>query len=70
MAGFLDGHTVGVRCPRCDHKNTRTIGWIKSHKAMTCGGCGATIKLDSPQLVSEIGRVEKMLDDFGRGIRS
>ena len=68
MAGFLDGHTLGVRCPRCDRKNSQTIGWIKAHKTMECTGCGDRIRLESTELVSEIKRVEKMLDDFARGI--
>jgi hypothetical protein len=68
MAGFLDGHTLGVRCWRCDRKSIHSIGWIKVHKAMPCGGCGATIRLDAPQLVGEIKRVEQLLSDFARGI--
>lgn len=68
MAGFLDGHTLGVRCRRCDRKNNQTIGWIKTHKAMACAGCGAAIRLDTAELAGEIKRVEKMLDDFARGI--
>jgi ribosomal protein S27E len=68
MTDFLDGHTLGVRCPSCDHKNSQTIGWLKTHKAMTCPKCWTTINLGSAEFMGEIRRVEKMLDDFARGI--
>lgn len=68
MAGFLDGHTMGVRCPSCDRKNSQTIGWIKMHTGMAYDGCGATISFRSTELASEIKRVEQMLDAFTRGI--
>ena len=69
MAVFLDGHTMSVRCPSCGRKTVQTIGWIKTHKRMACAGCQTTISLHSAELVSEIKRVENMLDDFARAGR-
>jgi DNA-directed RNA polymerase subunit RPC12/RpoP len=67
MAGFLDRHTLGVRCPCCDYKNIKMIGWIRMHTEMTCVGCWAPITLDTAEITGEIKRVERMLDDFARG---
>lgn len=35
---------------------------------MTCDGRPTTIKLDTAEFVDVIKRVEKMLDDFARGV--
>lgn len=42
---------------------------VVAHKRMACAGCQTTISLHSAELVSEIKRVENMLDDFARAGR-
>jgi ribosomal protein S27E len=47
MPSPLDSSAVDVPCPGCGHKNRKTVGWLKTHDQMTCGGCGKVVQLES-----------------------
>ena len=53
---------INFECPQCAHKIQKTIGWLTSHKDMTCDGCGVTIKLNTDELSSGVKKVEDALD--------
>lgn len=46
----LNAQRVPVKCPNCSHETTQTLGWLRGHTEMTCGGCSATIALDTAGL--------------------
>lgn len=65
--GLFDSQSIEIPCPQCGHKHPKTIGWIKAHSEISCR-CGVTVQLDKGQFVSEMAKVDKMLDEFPRKI--
>lgn len=65
---FLDGTSLDIPCPQCDHKTAKTFGWIKAHTDFTCVGCGRTITLDRDQILGELRKAEKSISNLGRNL--
>ncbi|QQF02875.1 hypothetical protein [Sinorhizobium meliloti] len=58
---MLETAEIGVPCPKCGHKTTKTIAWIKAHDDFACSGCGATIAVEANELVAGIQKAEQSL---------
>jgi hypothetical protein len=56
---------IDVACPQCDYKNRKTIGWLRDHTKLPCGGCGAEIALDHKQFHSGLDEADKAMDHWG-----
>jgi transcription elongation factor Elf1 len=67
--GLFDDKNVTFKCPKCGHEIRETIGWLKSHESMSCSGCGATIHLDTKELVSGAEKAEKAINDFKSALK-
>lgn len=67
--GFLDDNKVKVPCPNCGHKIEKTLGWLTSHKEMTCPSCRETVGLKNAQFKREIAKANKAADEFQRTIK-
>ncbi|MEA3641875.1 MAG: hypothetical protein VBE63_18340 [Lamprobacter sp.] len=68
MSGIFDTTEIEIPCENCCRKIKKSIGWIKSHRQLTCG-CGATIILDTNQFKTEIAKVERSLADLKRALK-
>jgi predicted RNA-binding Zn-ribbon protein involved in translation (DUF1610 family) len=64
-----DSHTVSLPCPQCGEKFTQAIGWFKAHGHYTCGGCGASVTVDTTKFTEGIAEAQRALDDFRASIR-
>ena len=64
MAFNFNSAAVDIPCPKCGHKHSRTIGWIKTHTSLTCesSSCGSVMELDQGKFVDEIRKAEKLVD--------
>lgn len=49
-AAALQANKIDVDCPKCSHKNTKTLGWLRANRLLTCAGCGEDITLDTAGL--------------------
>jgi transposase-like protein len=65
----LDFQTAALVCPRCDHKNIKTIGWIKANSLVHCDGCGNNISLQRDNLLPELEEAEEALERFLDDVR-
>lgn len=65
---MFDTAKIDLDCPGCGHKMSKTIGWMTSHKEMTCTGCGETIHLETDQLSRDLKEITKVLDSFPKEI--
>ena len=69
MAGQLDSGQIDIPCPGCGHKNTKTVGWLKTHNDLTCGGCGNVIDIEASgfrkgmrEIDAELAKLNKSLN--------
>jgi hypothetical protein len=65
---LLDGSTMyddhdlwPIRCPRCAHGFTETIGRIKSHLVSTCPGCSSDFAHNGGQFLFALSEARKGL---------
>ena len=65
---MFDDAPIDFDCPQCSHKIEKTIGWLTSHKDMTCPGCGVTINLDTDDLARGVEQIEAALDSLPKDI--
>ena len=68
MAGQIVGSAIDLPCPGCGHKNRKTVGWLRTHSRMTCGGCGREVTLQSSNFRQGMRKVDAELDRFRRSV--
>jgi transcription elongation factor Elf1 len=65
---MFDDVDIDFDCPDCSHKITKTIGWLTSHKEMSCPGCGVTINLDTDDLARSMKKLGQAIDSIPKEI--
>ncbi|TIV38923.1 MAG: hypothetical protein E5V91_12305 [Mesorhizobium sp.] len=61
---MFDNAEIEIPCPKCRHKTSKTIAWIKAHSDFVCAGCGVTIALEKKKLLAGLDDVDKSLAKF------
>ncbi len=49
-----DDARIAIPCPDCDHETEKTVKWLRRYQTMTCRNCGATIVLQTDQLLQTV----------------
>lgn len=68
MKLIADSHAITLPCPGCGQKHSKTVGWLKAHKHISCV-CGARIDVDLTKFDQGIATAQKGLDDFEATLR-
>lgn len=55
---MFDDAEIEIPCTGCSQKTAKTVRWLKSNNQFVCSGCGATINLDSDQLIAGLDKVD------------
>lgn len=67
FSGVLDKQKLGMPCPDCGKKLSKSIGWLKTHDDLVCA-CGGIVSLKSKEVRGVILKAEKELADFARDL--
>jgi hypothetical protein len=64
IADIVSNYELPIACDKCGAQTSRTIGWIKLHRDMTCPSCSAVIVLNASRMTATIRSVERRLGDL------
>ena len=57
---MFDKQSIDIPCANCGRKTSKTIGWLKTNRQMTCR-CGTVLNLDTSDLRAKIKQLERQL---------
>jgi transcription elongation factor Elf1 len=57
----FDNTEIEIPCSGCGQKTAKTVGWLKANGQFVCSGCGATINVDSEQLIAGLDKVDDVV---------
>lgn len=66
---MFDSQEIGIPCPECGHKTSKSVAWIKTHDKMTCGGCGREITIEDKGFSAGLKEFEKGVADIRKSLR-
>jgi hypothetical protein len=64
FADIVSAYELPIDCDKCGAQTTKTIGWIRTRRDMTCPGCSGVIVLNTSRLTATIRSVERRLGDL------
>lgn len=60
MPGLFDNQAIDIPCPKCSKKHSKTVGWLKSNRQISCS-CGVEFRLDPHKLLGVFKKAERDL---------
>ena len=64
IGDIVSAYELTIGCDKCGAQATRTIGWIRTRRDMSCPGCAGVIVLNTSRITGTIRSVERRLGDL------
>ena len=59
---MLDDQTITLKCPKCSHEITETVGRLKHSPKLVCPSCASNIQINASSLLEETRKVDVALE--------
>ncbi len=56
---MLEKAKIGIPCPECGKKTSKSIAWIKAHNDFVCSKCASVVGVEGEKLLAAIKQAEK-----------
>lgn len=63
---IFENAEIEITCPGCSHRTKQTVGWLRNHEQMRCGGCGSAISLENEEFKSAFRKADEAVEKFRR----
>ena len=67
---MFDSKSIGLPCPKCGHKTSKTIAWIKAHDEFVCDSCDANVRMNKQDLLAGLDQAEESIAKLRKSLGS
>jgi len=61
VTNLNESATIDIPCPKCQHKTTKSIGWLKANSQFTCE-CGVVVVLQHEELLEGLAEIDARIE--------